>query len=98
MFGKQAYELLQDVAQCPAESLPAFNVSLQGLAPFEVALRQYAGDTGAGVCATVRTGIMLIIVRHTLLHDRLHFVSNVLACRRRHFATWWTRCTCSTSG
>lgn len=27
MFGKQAYELLQEVAQCPADNLPAFNVS-----------------------------------------------------------------------
>lgn len=27
MFGKQAYDLLQEVAQCPADSLPAFNVS-----------------------------------------------------------------------
>ncbi len=27
MFGKQAHELLQEVAQCPAENLPAFNVS-----------------------------------------------------------------------
>jgi hypothetical protein len=26
MFGKQAYELLQEVAQCPADNLPAFNV------------------------------------------------------------------------
>lgn len=25
MFGKQAYELLQEVAQCPADNLPAFN-------------------------------------------------------------------------
>ena len=27
MFGKHAYELLQEVASCPAESLPPFNVS-----------------------------------------------------------------------
>lgn len=27
MFGKTAFELLQEVAQCPAENLPAFNVS-----------------------------------------------------------------------
>ena len=29
MFGKQAYELLQEVAECPADNLPTFNVSLQ---------------------------------------------------------------------
>jgi hypothetical protein len=28
MFGKQAYELLQEVAQCPADNLPPFNVSI----------------------------------------------------------------------
>lgn len=26
MFGRQAYDLLQEVAQCPADNLPAFNV------------------------------------------------------------------------
>lgn len=26
MFGRQAWELLQEVAQCPAESQPPFNV------------------------------------------------------------------------
>lgn len=29
MFGKTGIELLQEVAQCPADSLPAFNVSLK---------------------------------------------------------------------
>lgn len=27
MFGKQAYQLLQEVSQCPADNLPPFNVS-----------------------------------------------------------------------
>lgn len=27
MFGKRAYELFQEVATCPADGLPAFNVS-----------------------------------------------------------------------
>jgi hypothetical protein len=27
MFGRYAFELLQEVATCPAESLPSFNVS-----------------------------------------------------------------------
>ena len=33
MFGKQAYGLLQEVAQCPADNLPTFNVRATPLGP-----------------------------------------------------------------
>lgn len=43
MFGKTGIELLQEVAQCPADSLPAFNVSLK--------LAAAAGRLPAARCA-----------------------------------------------